>query len=174
MTSATYSLIFLLLVFRLSLPISQQPIAPNCVILIISNLSAVEDCLWSEQIITCLKLSPLSFNLGGGSHSFDLQNITCAQYTLRENSPCSCQMDCLLSFNGRRLGMAYAIFGAISCDTSQLGGVKAFFTKPDIAVTLIGEPVPFASCSVKGQVSLDHCLCSSITRLCLQMIVHHQ
>ena len=145
---------FSILFFSLNSGLSQQATEPDCVVMSVFNLSTIADCRWAEGFIPCVELSPLSFNRGGGPLSFVLQHITCVQYALSEDFLCSCQMDCLLSFHGFSFGTAYAFFGAISCDVSQLDGIKAFFGQPDTNITFVSGPSPFTSCNITGQIVL--------------------
>ena len=89
-----------LLFFSLNLELSQQAIDPDCFSLSVFNLSMVVDCQWVEGYEPCLDKSILATNRGGGLPLFVLQSITCVQYARSEDFPCSCQMDCLLSFHG--------------------------------------------------------------------------
>ena len=140
--------------FSLNSDLSQQGIDPHCTVLSIFNLSTVVDCRWAEDFDSCLEMSPLAMNRGGGAlPTFVLQNISCAQYSLTEDFSCSCQMDCLLSFDRRNnQGSGYAFFRAISCDASQLDEVKDFFGQADTNITFINGPIPFTSCNMTGQL----------------------
>ena len=134
--------------------LGQQAMEQDCSALSVFSLGTITECNWAESVIPCLRLSPLSFGLGGGGVlPFELHSITCVQYTLNEDSSCSCQMDCLLSFDsGFSTGEGgYAFFGSISCDASQLDGVKDYFKMPDINITFVSGSSPIASCNMTGQ-----------------------
>ena len=120
------------------------------------KINGTLDCHWADRFMPCLEdgstLSELITTSGGFSF-IDLHSVTCVQYALSEDLSCSCQMDCLFSFqfaNEALDKVVYAYLASISCNPSQVNEVKAFLHSPHTFTTYINGSVPPTPCNMTG------------------------
>ena len=122
------------------------------------KLNGVMDCRWADRFMPCLEEgSQISsmINTGSGTTFIDLHSVTCVQYTLSEDLLCSCQMDCLFSFQASSATInvnVYVYLAAISCNASQVDQVKDFLRSPQASVTYINGSFSHTPCNMTGQI----------------------
>ena len=136
--------------------LSQVPAQKECYMLSTFKINGALDCRWADRFMPCLEdgstLSEL-ITPPSGAPFIDLHSVTCVRYALSEDLSCSCQMDCLFSFQGTSTALdkvVYAHLPAISCNGSQVNEVKAFLHSPHTFTTYVNGSVPPTPCNMTG------------------------